>query len=630
MFPQVSKCVRFFVLLACSVLLPADVFAQRPGSPPGGRGSNGVGPPFANQNVKIYLQTANGGPVDQLAVVILTAMTGQNVQQATTHAGWAQFSDVAPGSYNVEVVAPGYERAVERLDLASSGASVLTITLEPSPDGHLAVAPLGPPILAPKAKKELGKALEAMRANKPTEARGHLDAAYRLAPGNPEVNYVFGIYSSQVNDWASAKTYWEKVLSLYPKHGGALVSMGIALLRENKPVDAEPYLKGAVQAEPSSWRAHALLADACLQQGALDEAIAHAERAVELGHGQAAVAQPLLARALAKRGDKERAIQVLQTYLQDHSGDAAAAKQLENLRVLPVATPAADAPVAVANSIPTSAPPLETSILPIPSSWLPPDVDEKIPPVESGAACALDEVMKKAGKRVQEFVGNVDRFTATEFITHESINKWGVASLPEKFKFDYLVSIYEIGPGLLNVDESRPRAYSLARFPDGVESHGLPALVLIFHPYNAVNYEMTCEGLTHWNGGLAWQVHFRQRPDRPNTIRVYRFTESGSAHPAALKGRAWIAADSFQILRLETDLIAPLPQIRLLADHSSVEYGPVNFRARNVDMWLPKTAELFYDWRGRRSHRSHLFTNYLLFSVDEKQRISAPKDESAP
>jgi hypothetical protein len=264
------------------------------------------------------------------------------------------------------------------------------------------------------------------------------------------------------------------------------------------------------------------------------------------------------------------------------------------------------------------------SLLP-PSTWLPPDVDDRVPPVEPGTACDLKEVLQSAEKRVEEFVRDVDRFTATESIIHQSINKWGLASPPETFKFDYLVSIEQAGPGLLDVEEYRPRAYSSARFPDGVERTGLAALMLIFHPYNAGNFEMACEGLAHSNGGLAWQVHFRQRTDKPNTIRVYRVGEKGTGYSAALKGRAWIDADSFQIVRLETDLVAPLPQIRLAADHAAVEYGPVNFQAGNVAMWLPQTAEFYYDWIGRRGHRIHRYANYLLFSVSDKERISAPK-----
>ena len=156
----------------------------------------------------------------------------------------------------------------------------------------------------------------------------------------------------------------------------------------------------------------------------------------------------------------------------------------------------------------------------------------------------------------------------------------------------------------------------------------MAALALIFHPNNAENFEMSCEGLSKWNGHLAWQVRFRQRADKPNTIRAYKFGENGPAHPVALRGRAWIATESYQILRMETDLVAPLPEIRLFADHTVVDYGPVRFKKRNVEMWLPQSAELYSDWRGKRMHRRLTYSNYLLFAVDEKQKISEPKTET--
>jgi len=467
----------------------------------------------------------------------------------------------------------------------------------------------------------LGKALEALRANKPADARSHLDAVYRSAPGDADANFLFGVYSSQVNDWVHARSYWQKVLSLSPNHLGALLSLGGALMRESKPNDAAQYLNRAVEAEPTSWRAHAVLAEAFLRQGLLDNSIKEAERALELGHGQAGIAQPLLARALHLRGDQKRAIQVLQSYLRENAADAAAAKQLENLETS--FESAVESRSATASTSPPE-PILTTSAL-LPSNWLPPDIDEKVPPVEPGVACNLEEVIKNSGKRIQEFVANVDRYAATEAVTHESINKWGFASHPIKFQFDYLVSIKQKRLGLLTVDEYRDTHYLPAKFPDGIATTGLPALVLIFHPYYAENFAISCEGLARSKGQSAWQVYFRQRADKPNTIRSYKIGAEGPAYPVALKGRAWIAADSFQIVRLETDLINPVPQIRLVSDHATIEYGPVHFKARNLDMWLPQNAEVHYDWKGRRSHRRHSFKNYLLFSVDEKQKISEPK-----
>jgi len=481
------------------------------------------------------------------------------------------------------------------------------------------------PMLGSKSQKELGKALEALRANKPADARSHLNAVYRSAPGDADANFLLGVYSSQMNDWVHARSYWEKVLSLFPNHLGALLSLGGALMRENKSNEAAQYLNRAVETEPTSWRAHALLADAYLRQGLLDQSINQAERALELGHGQAGIVQPLLARALQLRGDQERAIGVLQSYLRENASDAAAAKQLENLET-PFGT--ATAPPSGATSTSPPEPMLAASAL-LPSNWLPFDIDEKVPPVESGVACNLAEVIEKSGNRIQEFIANVDQFTATETVTHVSINKGGFPARPIKFDFNYVVSIKKNRLGLLNVEEYRDSHYSAAQFPDGIETTGLPALVLIFHPSSVQNFAFACEGLARSHGAPAWQIHFRQRADKPNTIRTYQLGAHGPVYPVPLKGRAWISADNFQIVRLETDIVRALPQIRLAADHAAIEYGPVHFQSRNLDMWLPQIAEVYYDWRGRRTHRRHSFKNYLLFSVDDKEHISEPKAQGA-
>jgi hypothetical protein len=47
-------------------------------------------------------------------------------------------------------------------------------------------------------------------------------------------------------------------------------------------------------------------------------------------------------------------------------------------------------------------------------------------------------------------------------------------------------------------------------------------------------------------------------------------------------------------------------------------------------MWLPQSAEVYYDWKGRRIHRRHSFSDYMLFGVEDRQKISVPKvDDSA-
>lgn len=625
----IHKSKLTFVVFAfiAVALLPGQLLAQGNGS-----GmvvntplSGGLTRSIAIVDLELQIKGPNGVLIEGPALVTVTKLNGQIYSQTTAKAGTLRINEVPQSEYNVLVVAPGFGRVTKLVDTTAHGSSLLkvTIQLEPAPEGEDAFIDTELAALAPKAQKAVGKAIESLRNKKLPEARSQLDTAYGIAPRSAEVNYLYGVYSLQMNNHEQAKVYWTRALELYPNHFRALLSLSQALLDEKKPGEALPYLKRAVRTEPTSWRAHAVYADACLRQGDPDEAVKQAERALELGHAEAAVVQRYLAAALAMQGERDRAVSVLQSYLKDHPADNEAKKQLENLES---AGQKAQGPADAASAEIVQPGTLgELTALPLATNWLPSNVDERVPPVEPGAVCQIDDVLRQTGKKIEEFVSNVDRFTATEYVTHESIDKNGIVSSPEQRKFDYLVSVAEVTPGFLNVDEYRTSKNAPVDFPGGVETRGLPALVLIFHPYNAVNFEISCEGLTRSNGGLAWQVHFRQRSDKPNRIRAYRLGLTGPSYAIALKGRAWISSDTFQITRLETDLIAPVPEIRLVADHTAIEYGPVHFKNRKIEMWLPRTAEVYYDWRGKRTYRRHSFNNYMLFSVDDKQKISDPK-----
>jgi hypothetical protein len=92
-----------------------------------------------------------------------------------------------------------------------------------------------------------------------------------------------------------------------------------------------------------------------------------------------------------------------------------------------------------------------------------------------------------------------------------------------------------------------------------------------------------------------------------------------------LRGRAWILADSFQVARLETDLMDSIPKLRLHLEHQNIEYSPVKSPTEEVQLWLPSSAELYMNFLGRRFHRKHVFTDFKIFSVDSQNRIGDPK-----
>jgi tetratricopeptide (TPR) repeat protein len=628
--------VKHFCFLAVvAALFPATAVLaahQMPGPPalagPPVNGQYAGGIPVGTENLFVYVSvevdvkapddTVPHGPV----YVSLMKPDGQVVMTARADNGKARFNRVPKTELTAEVVAAGFETAKRAFEVGDRSEIKVDIDLRPMADREAAAADRGIAALNPKAQKDVRKALEALRENKIDDARTALEAAQRSAPNNSEIEYLYGLCEFRASNEASARSHWTRALGDNPNHLSALLALGQDLLHQHKPAEAMQYLSRAETVEPYSWRVHLLLTQAYYDQRNFPEAVNQAQRTLELGHDRAVSVQPLLAHALFQTGEQDRGIQVLRDYVQSHPSDANAAKLLASL----TAPPAAHSANAVSSGDVTSA----ATAVPVPSNWLPPDVDEKTPPVEAGASCSLDEVVQKAEDRLLTFVHDVDRFTATETVVHQSINKNGIASAPEKRKFDYVVSIQDLKPGYLGVTEFRNGGGAQTEFPDGIVTSGLPALVLIFHPYYVPNYEMRCEGLARTTQGLAWQVHFRQKLGKPNAIKTYQIGIDGPSYSVALKGRAWISADTYQILRMESDIVAPVPEIKLLAEHTTVEYGPVRFQKADVHLWVPQSAEVYFAWRGHQVYRRHSFSNYLLFGIDEDQRISAPKNLQTP
>jgi hypothetical protein len=110
---------------------------------------------------------------------------------------------------------------------------------------------------------------------------------------------------------------------------------------------------------------------------------------------------------------------------------------------------------------------------------------------------------------------------------------------------------------------------------------------------------------------------------RPRTAKMETAT---GVYPYGLKGRAWIAADSGQVMHLETNLVHPIPMIQLEENAFSVDYGPVKFQSQNVKIWLPRFAIAYTDYARRRMITEHTFSDFQLFSVQTQQTIQKPNE----
>ena len=564
--------------------------------------------------------------LDRQAVVKIERKgDGNSYWQATDNQSQSVFSDLGPGEYDIEVSAAGY-LAEHRDFIAGVGANSLRleIALQPDPTSVGASAPVGVQT-TPKVQKSIGRATAALKNQDYKRAEKSLKTAYQQDPSNGEVNFLLGYLFVQERDLDRALPYVASAATEDPHNVRTLTLLGRLRLQQKDFGGAITTLEQAVAADGDYWAAHNLLADAYLQQREFEKSRDHAQVAIAKAKGAAKATLLLLGYALANLGRDEEAIQALDDYARSQPNSPVTPEVMDVVGQLRrrVSDPshASHSPL-----LPTAAQSqisrADTDELLSFRTWEPPGVDFARPIVAAGITCPNNLLIEKAGERVTEFVNAVSRFAAIEKLQHETVDELGRSLTRETRRYNYVVDISELSPGVFSVNELRSLPSRLADFPGNLATLGLPALALVFHPSVRDTFHFTCEGLGEWRGQATWLVYFRQRDDKPNRIRSYRIGDD--FYPVSLKGRAWISADKFQIVHMETDLVKPMPDIELLSEHVSVDYGPVAFPRKKTELWLPKSAELYFDFRRHRCHRRHSFDNFMLFSVDSQEKTKDP------
>jgi tetratricopeptide (TPR) repeat protein len=571
-----------------------------------------------------------GAQLDRQALLkVVNLGTLAATWQTTEDNAQGALTNLPFGSYNLEVSAVGYLSVRQEVQLANSRITVpLEVVLHRDPaalnlDGDDRVLP-------PKARKETKQAVSALKSGNFKDAQKHLDAAYALAPTSGQLNFLLGYLYFQKKDYDKASSYLGTATTLAPGDAQSLTLLGRACLERKDYPAAQSALERAVAADAANWTPHDLLADAYFRQKLYDKARDEAQVAIAKGNAAASPAQLILGQSLINLGLNQQGIQALNTFLQQsptHPMAGQVRRLIADVQEQDASPSAGDAGNSIARL--SGVDPLQALAGPVLSvkSWQPPGVDDIKLALAPGVDCPADHVIEETGKHVAELVDDVMRFAAVEDMFHQSLDPFGNPTRSETRKYNYTASISEPEPGFLSVEEFRADKMGLEGYPDHIASNGFAALAFVFHPHMRDNFEMKCEGLGDWHGQASWLVHFQQRDDKPNRMHAYQVGKQ--LHPVKLKGRAWITADKFQIVRIESEMVKPMPEIRLLSEHQVVEYGPIQFEKKKTSLWLPKTAELYFDFRQHRYYRRHRFQNYMLFSVDSDEKRKEPATKAA-
>jgi len=564
-------------------------------------------------------------PLDRQALLKMVNLSSQAALWQTTEDNSAgAFTNVPFGNYDVEISAVGYLSTHQEVNAGSSQLQQFDIVLHRDPAAVNLDA--DDRTLPARARKQMKSAVSALKSRKLTEAQKHLDQAYRIAPTNAQINFLLGYLSFQQKDYEKAANYLGTAARLTPLDTQVLTLLGRSYLERKDYVSARLVLQQVIAIDREDWLPHNLLADAYLHEGSFERARDEAQIAIDRGKAEANPARLVLGQALIDLRLDEQGIKMLEAFLQQ-SPSRPVSQQVRQL-IAEVREHASGSP-SIENDRKTrlaGVDPLQALAGPAFTvrSWQPPGIDQAKIALAPGVACPSEKIAEETGKHVDELAEDVARFSAIEDLFHQNVDGFGNAIRTETRKYNYVASISEPEPGFLAVDEYRADRVDLQGYPDQIASTGFAALALVFHPHMRDNFDIKCEGLGDWHGQASWVVYFKQRDDKPSRMHSYKVGKL--VYPVKLKGRAWVSADKFQIVRIESEMVRPMPEIKLLSEHQVVEYGPIRFDRKNTSIWLPKSAEIYFDFRQHRYYRRHSFDHYMLFSVDSDEK---PKETVA-
>jgi tetratricopeptide (TPR) repeat protein len=582
--------------------------------------------PPSQAQVAVHVQEAGGGPIGQAEVRLLSVNSPGGLVQTIGVGGAANFSSME-GNYTVEVRAAGYQTAREEIMVLGSQTTHCFITMrrEDGSTPQKVSEKQGVPELRGKSRNELDDAMAALGHNKLAEAQKHVAYLLKHAGGHPDVQYIAALCAFAANDIAGARDHLQTTVTLFPRHFGAQTALAGLLLQDGKTDDAISHLDKALAAEPNAWRAHRLLAEAYLRANRdFDKAKFHAAKALELGKEKATGVEITLALAEAASGGRDAGRARLEGFLRDNPAhpDAARARTLLTNAIFSPRNEGVLQPVVATATVTAPAASVFTDVPTGPIRHLPSAVDAAVPIVEQGVSCALPQVLQGAALRAGEFTDALERFSATETFLHDELDANGAVRKSYNDSFQYLATLKWPRPDLMILTEMRNGRTSVSNLPVPFVTEGVPSIGLVFHSAHAPNFLFACEGLGHWHGQPAWQVRFEQRLDRP--AQIHDWAEKGQVYPAILKGRAWISAGAYHLLRVETDLVKPIPEVRLELHHMTIEYAPVKSNDGTKELWLPSYAEVYSRFRGRFFRQQHDFGDFTLFSVNSDEKIKDP------
>jgi hypothetical protein len=247
----------------------------------------------------------------------------------------------------------------------------------------------------------------------------------------------------------------------------------------------------------------------------------------------------------------------------------------------------------------------------------------------------LSDVLAKTGAKADELLHKLPDLISDEGVTESHYSQeaangcLGVgciaadAPAPRNEMFHYMILTHPAPDGRLGVSEYRttrsnkPVEQAAAGAPT---FQGFISAWIVFSSANRPESRFRYLGQQRVYGRATYVLGFAQTPgsvEFPGVIVV-----DNESIPMLLQGIAWVDQSDYRIVRLRTDLLAPLPLIGLEQLTAIILFGPVHIWNFTDGLWLPKAVNLQMEVRSQVVREEHNYWKYRLYAARSRVIVS--------
>jgi hypothetical protein len=244
----------------------------------------------------------------------------------------------------------------------------------------------------------------------------------------------------------------------------------------------------------------------------------------------------------------------------------------------------------------------------------------------AGDQAGMGDVLAAAGNNVAKLFANLLNISAVETVHLEKLDSEGEPESVRDFEYLYLC--------MGTVDKKDP---SFDEYRSDTKGHeisqlgldkgfmltsGFVSAPLILHPAHQNGSSFRLLGYQKRNGRDTIVMAYAQIPARS---RIFGSFRNGRRIGKTFKqGMVWIDRKNYQILRLVSDLLTPLPQVKLEKLQTQIDFDEIQLDPKTPAFWLPVKVIVTVHWNGKALRNTHLYSDFRLFNVESSQKIAKP------